>query len=104
MSTSLDLDEIIAQEDAQREFAARRDARMRALWAEADAAIRSDVGLVIELAKAASAVARGERLPPLPRSPHDEDVADERAERRREADRRRWHARKAERAAAASES
>lgn len=103
MSDPLDLDELIAREDAQREVAARRDERTRALWVEADAAIRSGVGLVIELAKAASAVARGDRLPPLPRSPHDENVADERAERRREADRRRWHARKAERSAVVDE-
>lgn len=72
-------------------------AKFAPLWAEADAAIRSDVGLVVELAKAASAAARGEPLPPLPRSPHDAVAADERAERRREADRVRWHARKTQR-------
>lgn len=100
MEPPLDLDELLAQEDAERDFAARRDERMRALCAEADVAIRTDPEYVIELAKMASAAARGERLPPLSASPHDSLVADERVERRREADRRRWHARKAERAAA----
>ncbi|MFD7872424.1 hypothetical protein ACFV3I_18220 [Microbacterium sp. NPDC059771] len=88
----------------QRPTADEMTARFAPLCAEADAAIRTDPEYVIELAKMASAVARGEPLPPLRRSPHGFVVADERAERRREADRRRWHARKAERSAAADES
>lgn len=42
----LDLDELLALE-------AKRDAE-RLLWAEADAAFRTDVGLVIEIAKASA--------------------------------------------------
>ncbi|KAA0960803.1 hypothetical protein FQ142_07930 [Microbacterium sp. ANT_H45B] len=64
MTAPLDLDELLAQEEAEHAFAARRDARMRALWAEAEAALRADIGLVIELAEMASATARGERVIP----------------------------------------
>lgn len=96
-----DFDAILAQ-DEERARNARLTARFAPLWAEADAAIRSDVGLVVELAKAAGAAARGEPLPPVPRAPHDDD-ADERTARRREADRRRWHARKADKAAVVDE-
>ncbi|MCI1019382.1 hypothetical protein HWD99_12165 [Microbacterium sp. C5A9] len=42
----MDLDELLALED-------KRDAE-RLLWAEADAAFRADVGLVIEIAKASA--------------------------------------------------
>lgn len=73
--------------------------RYAALWAVGDAALRADPELVIELAKSAGAVARGEPLPPVPRSPQD-DGGDERRARKLETNRLRWHARKAERAAA----
>lgn len=50
----MDLDQILKQEDEERDAAARRDVRMRALWAEAEAAIRVDVEYTIELAKEAN--------------------------------------------------
>ncbi|WEK62084.1 MAG: hypothetical protein P0Y60_04830 [Candidatus Microbacterium colombiense] len=98
MPAVMDLDALLSHEDAHREFVARRDERMRALWAAGDAALRADPELVIELAKAAGAVARGEPLPPVPRLPQD-DVGDERRARKRETNRLRWQRRKAERVA-----
>ena len=63
-----DFDEILRQEDAARcEAAARRErnarmmARFAPLWAEAEEAIRTDVGTAVELAEYVGATLRGER-------------------------------------------
>lgn len=51
----MDFDEILRQEDRERDAAARREAWHRALWAEADIAFRTDAGYAIAIAKAATA-------------------------------------------------
>lgn len=58
---TLDFDELMAQEEAERAAAVQRDARMRSLWAEADAAIRSDPSYAIALAEEAHAAIAFER-------------------------------------------
>lgn len=88
MAAPMDLDELIAQEDEQREVAARRDARMRALWADADAAIRTDPSYAIALAEEVNAVIAFER------------GREERSERARQASLKAAAAREARRAAA----
>ncbi|MCK2037096.1 hypothetical protein KZC51_13240 [Microbacterium sp. SSW1-49] len=50
MSEPLDFDDLLALED-KREADARMTARWSPLWEEAESALRTDVGLVIELAK-----------------------------------------------------
>lgn len=54
MTAPLEPDVITATDDIGNDADARREARMRALWAEAEAAIRVDVEYTIELAKEAS--------------------------------------------------
>lgn len=53
MSEPTDLDELLAREDGERALAARREMRMRALWVEAEAAIRTDPQYAIDIAEEA---------------------------------------------------
>lgn len=64
MSAPLDFDEILRQEEIKAKHS-RLTARFAPLWAESDRALRTDVGLVIEITEMASAARRGERVVPL---------------------------------------
>lgn len=60
-----DFDELIASGEVDADPNERMHARMRLLWREGEAALSADIEYTIEIAAAASTVARGDR-PPTP--------------------------------------